>query len=204
LPKTQIGVEEYLDLVFDDRPEPDYVDGEVVERGLPTVVHSQVKASLGLLLAPLSKKAFATVMCGLRMQIAPQLFRIVDFAVYLRPRPEGRYATTPAFVAAEIVSEDDRHIEVMGRLEDYRRWGVPHVWLVDPQLKRVYEYSEAGLLQQPSLRIPSSISKSPRKSFSKTFNARSPRALFYFLFHFRELSVAFGAAGAPRAYACLG
>jgi hypothetical protein len=118
LPKTQIGVEEYLDLVFDDRPEPDYVDGEVVERGLPTVVHSQVKASLGLLLAPLSKKAFATVMCGLRMQIAPQLFRIVDFGVYLRPRPEGRYATTPAFVAAEIVSEE---------IAISRLWGVSKI-----------------------------------------------------------------------------
>jgi len=35
LAKSQIGVEEYLGLVFDDRPEPDYVDGEVVERSLP-------------------------------------------------------------------------------------------------------------------------------------------------------------------------
>jgi hypothetical protein len=30
LAKTQIGVEEYLGLVFPDRPEPDYVHGEVV------------------------------------------------------------------------------------------------------------------------------------------------------------------------------
>lgn len=31
LARSKIGVEEYLDLVFEDRPEPDYVDGEVVE-----------------------------------------------------------------------------------------------------------------------------------------------------------------------------
>jgi hypothetical protein len=30
LAKTQIGVEEYLALVFDDRLAPDYVDGKVV------------------------------------------------------------------------------------------------------------------------------------------------------------------------------
>jgi len=39
-------------------------------------------------------------------------------------------------------------------LEDYRRWGVRHIWLVDPQLKRLYEYSQAGLLQYPNLRLP--------------------------------------------------
>lgn len=92
-------------------------------------------------------------LCGLRMQLAPRLFRIVDFAIYLGFRPEGRYATRPAHVAIEIASPDDRFSEVTHRLEDYRRWGVPHVWLVDPELKRHYEYSEAGLLQYPSLRL---------------------------------------------------
>jgi hypothetical protein len=44
LAKTQIGVEEYLGLVFDDRPEPDYVHGEVVKRTLPTPIRSQIQA----------------------------------------------------------------------------------------------------------------------------------------------------------------
>jgi hypothetical protein len=54
----------------------------------------------------------------------------------------------------EIVSPDDLFTNVMQRLEDYNRWGVPHVSLADPQLKRLYEYSEAGLLQHASLRLP--------------------------------------------------
>jgi Uma2 family endonuclease len=57
-------------------------------------------------------------------------------------------------VAIEIVSPDDRYSELTHRLEDYRRWGVPHVWLVDPELRRLYEYSEAGLLQHAALRLP--------------------------------------------------
>jgi len=154
LAKTQIGVEEYLGLVFDDRPAPDYVDGKVVERSLPTVIHSQVQASIGILFEPLSRKVRLTMMLGLRMQLEPQLFRVVDFAVYLGARPEGRYAATPAFIAVEIVSPDDRFSRLTQRLEDYRRWGVKHVWLVDPQRKRLFEYKEAGLLQHPSLRLP--------------------------------------------------
>ena len=53
LAKTQIGVEEYLDLVCPDRPEPDYGHGEVVERTFPTPIHAQLQALLGLLFAPL-------------------------------------------------------------------------------------------------------------------------------------------------------
>ena len=154
LAKSQIGVEEYLDLAFDDRPEPDYVDGEVVERALPTPIHSQIQGLLILLFGPLMTRFRLVLLPELRMHVEPRRFRVVDLAVYRDSRPEGRYATTPAYVTIEIVSPDDRHSELTERLEDYRRWGVPHVWLVDPQLKRVYEYTEAGLLQFPALRLP--------------------------------------------------
>ena len=154
LARSQIGVEEYLDLVFEDRPEPDYVDGEMVERALPTPIHSQIQSVLTLLFAPLLSRFRLILMSELRVQIAPCRFRVVDFAVYRDERPTGRYAVNPAFVVVEIISPDDRYGRLTNRLEDYRRWGVPHVWLVDPELKRLYEYSEAGLLQYASLRLP--------------------------------------------------
>ena len=153
LAKTQIGVEEYLALAFPDRPEPDYVHGEVVERSLPTPIHGQIQILLGILLAPLSQRARLVVMSELRVQIEPDVFRVVDLAVYRDARPEGRYAVSPALVAIEIVSPEDRYNDLMPRLEDYRRWGVPHVWLVDPERKQLYEYTEAGLLQFPALRL---------------------------------------------------
>ncbi len=154
LAKTQIGVEEYLALAFPDRPEPDYVHGEVVERALPTPIHAQIQVLLGILFAPLQQRARLILMSELRVRIEPTLFRVVDFAVYRDRRPEGRYATEPALVAIEIASPDDNYCNLTQRLEDYRHWGVPHVWLVDPWLKRLYEYCEAGLLQRASLALP--------------------------------------------------
>lgn len=82
------------------------------------------------------------------------MFRVIDFAVYRDRRPEGRYGTTPAFIAIEIVSPDDSYNNLTERLDDYRRWGVPHVWLVDPWQKRLWEYTEAGLLQRSSFTLP--------------------------------------------------
>ena len=154
LAKTQIGVEEYLALAFPDRPEPDYVHGEVVERALPTPIHAQIQTLLGVLFAVLQKRVRLVTMSELRVRIGPRLFRVVDCAVYRDQRPQGRYATEPAFVAVEIVSPDDNYYNLTQRLEDYRRWGVPHVWLVDPWLKRLYEYTEAGLLQHAGLALP--------------------------------------------------
>ena len=154
LAKSQIGVEEYLELVLDDRPEPDYVDGEVVERALPTPTHSEIQALLILMFAPLISRFGLLLRPEIRVRIQPHRFRVVDLAVFQGARPEGRYATAPPIVAIEIVSPDDRHSSLAHRLEDYRRWGVPNVWLVDPDLKRLYRYSEAGLLQFPALGLP--------------------------------------------------
>jgi Uma2 family endonuclease len=151
--RSQIGVEEYLDLVFEDRPEPDYVDGAVVERARPTPIHAQTQAMLGIFFAPLMSRFKLILMSELRVQIRPRRFRVVDFAVYRDARPEGRYATSPAYIVVEIISPDDRYGRLTHRLEDYRRWGVPHVWLIDPELKRLYEYSDAGLLQHAALRL---------------------------------------------------
>ena len=154
LANSQIGVEEYLALAFPDRPEPDYVHGEVVERALPTPVLSQIQAGLILLFAALSERERLIMLPELRVRIEPRLFRVIDFAVYRDRRPEGRYGTEPAFIAIEIASPDDNYYNWTQRFEDYHRWGVPHVWLVDPWLKRLYEYTEAGLLQRESLTVP--------------------------------------------------
>ena len=152
--RSHIGVEEYLDLVFEDRPEPDYVDGEVVERALPTLTHSQIQALLILLFAPLAAKFGLLLRPEVRVQIRQRRFRVVDLAIFQEPKPEGRYAINPALVVIEILSPDDRHSRMAARLDDYRQWGVPHVWVVDPQVKRLYEYTEAGLLQRSSLPLP--------------------------------------------------
>jgi Uma2 family endonuclease len=154
LANTQIGVEEYLALELPDRPEPDYVHGEVVERASPTSIHAQIQALLAVLFAPLQNRVRLVAMSELRVRIEPRLFRVIDFAVYRDSRPQGRYATDPAFIAVEIVSPDDNYHNITQRLEDYRRWGVPHVWLIDPWLKKLYEYKEAGLFQHPSLTLP--------------------------------------------------
>ncbi len=191
LAKSHIGVEEYLDLVFEDRPEQDYVDGEVVERALPDVAHSRLKTSLVISFGRLASRA--KLMTGLRVQIEPRLFRIVDFAIYLGASLEGRYADRPAFAMAEIVAPDDSFTSVMMRVEDYRRWGVRHIWVMDPQVKPCMNTPKPACSNSPLCASRNSISKCPRKRVSRIFKARSPRFRFYFFFLSRHLRAAWRA-----------
>ncbi|HYL35470.1 MAG TPA: Uma2 family endonuclease [Bryobacteraceae bacterium] len=76
-----------------------------------------------------------------------------DVAVFHPTEPQGRYPDTPPRVAIEILSLDDKLKDLREKLEIYRNWGVPHVWLVDPYSRRMYT-CDAGLTEMPTLAIP--------------------------------------------------
>jgi Uma2 family endonuclease len=57
-------------------------------------------------------------------------------------------------VAIEILSPEDRHLELMQKLQEYKAWGVPHVWLVDPERHTLHIYSEGALTEVSALPIP--------------------------------------------------
>ena len=52
-------------------------------------------------------------------------------------------------LAVEVISPNDRYVEVMEKVERYARAGVPLVWLVDPR-RRVVEVHALG---QPPLTL---------------------------------------------------
>jgi Uma2 family endonuclease len=74
-------------------------------------------------------------------------FLIPDVAVFY-PHEPGLVPDTPPLIAIEILSPDDRLTKVREKLEEYRAWGVPHVWLVDPHSRRLYSCDE-GLREVP-------------------------------------------------------
>ena len=86
------------------------------------------------------------------MKLRPRLYRIPDAAVFLGSEPPA-VPDTPPLVAIEILSADDRMPEVLDKLREYRAWGVPHIWLVDPESRWMYIYDD-GLREVGSLKLP--------------------------------------------------
>ena len=59
--------------------------------------------------------------------------------------PEERYFTTPPFVVIEILSKDDRHADLMEKIDDYRSFGIPWIWVIDPESRRGEIYTSQGM-----------------------------------------------------------
>ena len=150
--KSAISVEQYLRTSFPDL-DKEFRDGEIVERSLPDLLHSFTQGLLVAFFVALRKKLPVFVFPELRLRVRSGLFLIPDVCVFHPSKPQVRVPDTPPLLAVEILSPDDRHTEVRGKLEEYRIWGVPHVWLVDPHLKRMY-ICDPGLKEVPTLCIP--------------------------------------------------
>jgi Uma2 family endonuclease len=144
--KPLVPVEEYLRTKFDG-PDPEYLDGELVERNLGEFEHGAVQVRLAAAFLRLRKPL--CVASELHLRITPSRYRIVDLAVFLE-KPATPIPTSPPYVAIEIVSPGDRYTEIHKKLEEYRSWGVRHIWLVDPGSTNFSIYDEAGLREVPA------------------------------------------------------
>ena len=150
--KALAPVEEYLRMSFEG-PDPEYLDGELLERNLGDDSHSAAQVRLTILFGKWLDRVPFQIRTELHMKLAPRRIRIADLAVFLE-KPAERIPESPPFVAIEIVAPGDRYVEIRDKLEEYRRWGIKHIWLVDPASRNFSVYDEVGLREVPTLNIP--------------------------------------------------
>ncbi len=149
--KTAFSVEQYLCTSFPDL-DKEYRDGEVVERSLPTFLHGKTQGLIAAFFVALRRTHSLYVCTETRMKLRPGLYLIPDVAVF-HPHAPGEVPDFPPLIAIEIISPDDRVSAVRDKLEEYRAWGVAHVWLVDPYSKRMYT-CDGGLTEVHALAVP--------------------------------------------------
>jgi len=130
-----VSVSEYLSTSY--RPDRDYVDGAVLERTLGEYDHARLQMAVASYFYDRRKEWGITVVPEQRVQVSPTRFRIPDVCVVLG-EPADQIFRTPPFVCIEILSKDDRSSEMQERVEDYLRFGVPYVWILDPRKRKAY------------------------------------------------------------------
>ncbi len=149
-----ISPEEYLKTTYNglDR---EYVHGEILERSMPTILHGRVQMLLGFLFELLRKRHAVFAISEVRHAIeVGSIYRIPDVAVFAGELPPGLYPETPPLVAIEISSPDDRLSETLRKFSEYLAWGIPNIWLIDPEDAKLYTYDETGLHPVKSLQLP--------------------------------------------------
>lgn len=166
--KTLIPAEEYLTASVES-PEPDIVDGEIVERHLGSIRHyrTQRRLSKFFLLLPESLNLYAYT--EITLKLSATRFRVADIAVFVGEGPDGEgHAAEPPLIAIEILSKDDRLTEIQAKFVDYQNFGIRHIWLADPWMRKLYIW-ETGLRDVPSFELPEyGVSIPPTDVFDQT------------------------------------
>jgi Uma2 family endonuclease len=50
----------------------------------------------------------------------------------------------PPLVAVEVLSPDDRAGDLEEKINDYLAFGIPYVWVINPETRRAYIHTSAG------------------------------------------------------------
>lgn len=140
--QTAPGVEEYLSTSY--APDREYVDGRLVERNVGELDHSELQTELAIFLGALRERMAIRVYVEQRVQVKPTRFRVPDICVVAGACPHGPVLTQPPLVCIEILSPDDRVAEMQERIDDYLEFGVPYVWVIDPQRRRAWVHTAEG------------------------------------------------------------
>lgn len=147
--KAEITAEQYLHTTFEYDAE--FVRGEIVERAMPDRLHSTIQFRILMAIGRLIQSFALFPYPELRLRLEARLFRVPDVCVFAGQAPKEDVPSEPPLLVVEILSKDDRHHDLMEKLEEYRVWGVQNIWVVDPHGKRFALYTATGLQYVSSL-----------------------------------------------------
>jgi Uma2 family endonuclease len=150
-----LTLEEFLSLP-ETKPGSEYLDGEVVQKSMPTTDHTIIQRLLSLVFGQfLRVHPIAEGGPEWRCIFGPAgqgWGRLPDFALVMRERLRGTRGDGPFFgapdSAVEIMSPDDRISDVLDKVRFYLENGVRLVWLIDPGTRTVmvwFTWNEAHL-----------------------------------------------------------
>jgi Uma2 family endonuclease len=90
----------------------------------------------------------------LRVKVAEDRYRVIDLAVYRKEEPAERFPSAPPWIAVEVLSPTDPTADTLQKMEEYRSWGLAHVWLIDPESRRLFVYDQSSLKRVNQFELP--------------------------------------------------
>jgi Uma2 family endonuclease len=146
---TAVTIEEYLSTSYE--PDCDYVDGELQGRNLGEFDHARLQGAVFAYFYSRRKEWGVCPVVEQRVQVSPRRFRIPDVCVMLGEAP-GQIFRVPPFICIEVLSPEDRISRTSERIADYLRFGVPYVWILDPQTRKAFRCTPGAMVEVPELR----------------------------------------------------
>lgn len=136
-------VKEYLSTSY--RPDCEYLEGVLLERNVGEYDHGRPQGLLAAYLLAREEQWRIRAVIAQRVQARPNRFRVPDVCAVKSDSTIEQIFTHPPILCVEILSKDDPMTKMQERIDDYRAFGVPYVWLLNPPTKRAYVFSHSGI-----------------------------------------------------------
>jgi Uma2 family endonuclease len=151
---TLLSVDEYLNTSYS--PDREYRDGVLLERKLGSKSHARLQILLGAYLLARESQWQIFVYTELRVKVRETWYPIPDVCIYAQPDFEGQVPDRPPLLWIEILSPDDRMVDVLAKANELVANGVPYVWVIDPNTLESQLYTPAGVTAVPdkTLHLP--------------------------------------------------
>ena len=135
---ARITLEQYLRTSYE--PDAEFVAGEIEERNVGEYDHNVAQREILFWLHRHDKEWKTRTIQEQRTRLKSGNIRIPDVSVWARNIPVEPVFSQPQLIAIEVLSPEDRHARVQAKIEDYRQFGVTHIWIVDPVERRDREH----------------------------------------------------------------
>ena len=145
-----VSIHEYLSTSY--RPDCDYVEGVVLERNLGEYDHARLQGEVFAYFHARRKAWRLRPVVEQRVQVSATRFRVPDICVIADECQPEQVFRTPPLICIEILSKDDRLAEMRERVDDYLRFGVRYVWILDPATRKAWRCTAEGMHEVTELR----------------------------------------------------
>jgi Uma2 family endonuclease len=134
----------------------EYRDGLLVDRNVGEEPHAFLQAALGAYVGSRRRQWSIHPYIALRVRLRKTLYLVSDVCIYHRAEPEGPYPTCPPTLWVEILSSEDRMVDIWRKVQDLVDFRVPYVWIIDPNTLESELRTANGVekLADKTLRIP--------------------------------------------------
>jgi Uma2 family endonuclease len=147
---SPVSIDEYLSTSY--RPDCDYVDGVVLERNFGEYDHARLQGEVSAYFYNRRKEWRIDVVPEQRVQVSPTRFRVPDVCVIADEGTPEQIFHRPPLICIEILSKDDRLSAMQDRIDDYLKFGVRYVWILDPGRRKAWRCSAEGMHEVAELR----------------------------------------------------
>lgn len=126
------------------KPDREYADGVLIERNGGDQDHSWLQGALTAYFFNRRKTWSIEVFPEQRHRIRPGRYMIPDLCVIPAPRPTEKVFDKPPLIWIEILSPEDRPIRVNEKIRELREFGVPNIWVIDPETFEAEAHTPEG------------------------------------------------------------